>query len=139
MLDRGLPDGDGLALLQRMRSAGLGIPCLVLASSSSKCRRSLTSSAKMPATRGQPAAARDCTGSALSRARSMWRRSVRTSTADSSGLVRVPACDFRAEMCQTFMPNNFSALRNAIFSLSSRGRSTARNQSVPSLMLSMKG
>ena len=30
MLDRGLPDGDGLALLQRMRSAGLGIPCLVL-------------------------------------------------------------------------------------------------------------
>ena len=30
MLDRGLPDGDGLAVLQRMRSAGLGIPCLVL-------------------------------------------------------------------------------------------------------------
>ena len=30
VLDRGLPDGDGLALLQRMRSAGLGIPCLVL-------------------------------------------------------------------------------------------------------------
>ena len=37
-------------------------------------------------------------------------------------------------MRQTFMPNRFSALRNAIFSLSSRGRSTARNQSVPSLM-----
>jgi DNA-binding response OmpR family regulator len=30
VLDRGLPDGDGLALLQRMRTAGLGIPCLVL-------------------------------------------------------------------------------------------------------------
>jgi len=30
VLDRGLPDGDGLALLKKMRSAGLGIPCLVL-------------------------------------------------------------------------------------------------------------
>jgi len=30
VLDRGLPDGDGLALLKRMRHAGLGIPCLVL-------------------------------------------------------------------------------------------------------------
>jgi len=30
VLDRGLPDGDGLALLQRMRKAGLGVPCLVL-------------------------------------------------------------------------------------------------------------
>jgi len=30
ILDRGLPDGDGLALLQRLRAAGIGIPCLVL-------------------------------------------------------------------------------------------------------------
>ena len=30
VLDRGLPDGDGLVLLQRLRSAGLGLPCLVL-------------------------------------------------------------------------------------------------------------
>jgi DNA-binding response OmpR family regulator len=30
VLDRGLPDGDGLLLLQRLRGAGLGIPCLVL-------------------------------------------------------------------------------------------------------------
>jgi len=30
ILDRGLPDGDGLVLLQRLRSAGLRIPCLVL-------------------------------------------------------------------------------------------------------------
>jgi DNA-binding response OmpR family regulator len=30
VLDRGLPDGDGLALLHRVRRAGLGIPCLVL-------------------------------------------------------------------------------------------------------------
>jgi DNA-binding response OmpR family regulator len=30
ILDRGLPDGDGLALLQRLRNAGLGVPCLVL-------------------------------------------------------------------------------------------------------------
>lgn len=30
VLDRGLPDGDGLTLLKRMRSNGLGIPCLVL-------------------------------------------------------------------------------------------------------------
>ncbi len=30
VLDRGLPDGDGLALLHRMRKSGLGIPCLVL-------------------------------------------------------------------------------------------------------------
>ncbi|TLX62260.1 DNA-binding response regulator [Stutzerimonas nosocomialis] len=30
ILDRGLPDGDGLTLLQRLRSAGLGLPCLVL-------------------------------------------------------------------------------------------------------------
>ncbi|MBL0917762.1 MAG: response regulator transcription factor [Hydrogenophaga sp.] len=30
VLDRGLPDGDGLALLQRMRASGVGIPCLVL-------------------------------------------------------------------------------------------------------------
>lgn len=30
VLDRGLPDGDGLTLLHRMRSAGLGVPCLVL-------------------------------------------------------------------------------------------------------------
>lgn len=30
VLDRGLPDGDGLTLLHRMRIAGLGIPCLVL-------------------------------------------------------------------------------------------------------------
>jgi DNA-binding response OmpR family regulator len=30
ILDRGLPDGDGLALLQRVRNAGLGVPCLVL-------------------------------------------------------------------------------------------------------------
>lgn len=32
--------------------------------------------------------------------------------------------------CQTFIPNSFSAFRNAIFSLASRGRSTPRNQSV---------
>jgi DNA-binding response OmpR family regulator len=30
VLDRGLPDGDGLALLKRLRVAGLSIPCLVL-------------------------------------------------------------------------------------------------------------
>ena len=30
VLDRGLPDGDGLVLLQRLCSAGLGLPCLVL-------------------------------------------------------------------------------------------------------------
>lgn len=30
ILDRGLPDGDGLALLQRLRGAGLRVPCLVL-------------------------------------------------------------------------------------------------------------
>ncbi|MFY9511555.1 MAG: response regulator transcription factor, partial [Rubrivivax sp.] len=30
VLDRGLPDGDGLLLLQRLRQAGLGLPCLVL-------------------------------------------------------------------------------------------------------------
>lgn len=30
ILDRGLPDGDGLTLLQRLRHAGLRLPCLVL-------------------------------------------------------------------------------------------------------------
>ncbi|MFY9512690.1 MAG: response regulator, partial [Rubrivivax sp.] len=30
VLDRGLPDGDGLLLLQRLRQAGLCLPCLVL-------------------------------------------------------------------------------------------------------------
>lgn len=30
VLDRGLPDGDGLKLLNRMRTSKLGIPCLVL-------------------------------------------------------------------------------------------------------------
>lgn len=30
VLDRGLPDGDGLALLQRLRDAGSSMPCLVL-------------------------------------------------------------------------------------------------------------
>lgn len=30
VLDRGLPDGDGLQLLQRLRQAGQSIPCLVL-------------------------------------------------------------------------------------------------------------
>lgn len=30
VLDRGLPDGDGLVLLQRLRAAGSGIPCLLL-------------------------------------------------------------------------------------------------------------
>lgn len=30
ILDRGLPDGDGLILLQKMRRVGLGVPCLVL-------------------------------------------------------------------------------------------------------------
>lgn len=30
VLDRGLPGGDGLALLKRLRDAGLGTPCLVL-------------------------------------------------------------------------------------------------------------
>ncbi|WP_341679295.1 response regulator transcription factor [Niveibacterium sp. SC-1] len=30
ILDRGLPDGDGLNLLRRLRGSGLGIPCLVL-------------------------------------------------------------------------------------------------------------
>lgn len=28
--DRGLPDGDGLSLLHKLRKAGLGVPCLVL-------------------------------------------------------------------------------------------------------------
>jgi DNA-binding response OmpR family regulator len=30
VLDRGLPDGDGLVLLRKLRNAGLGVPCLVL-------------------------------------------------------------------------------------------------------------
>lgn len=30
VLDRGLPDGDGLVLLQRLRQAGMRVPCLVL-------------------------------------------------------------------------------------------------------------
>lgn len=30
VLDRGLPDGDGLVLLQRLRAAGVRVPCLVL-------------------------------------------------------------------------------------------------------------
>ncbi|MBX3604951.1 MAG: response regulator transcription factor [Piscinibacter sp.] len=30
ILDRGLPDGDGLRLLKRLREAELGVPCLVL-------------------------------------------------------------------------------------------------------------
>jgi DNA-binding response OmpR family regulator len=30
VLDRGLPDGDGLGLLRRLRGAGQGLPCLVL-------------------------------------------------------------------------------------------------------------
>lgn len=30
VLDRGLPDGDGLALLSKLRKAGLHVPCLVL-------------------------------------------------------------------------------------------------------------
>ena len=30
ILDRGLPDGDGLVLLQKLRKSGLGLPCLVL-------------------------------------------------------------------------------------------------------------
>jgi len=30
VLDRGLPDGDGLLLLKKLRNAGLGVPCLVL-------------------------------------------------------------------------------------------------------------
>jgi DNA-binding response OmpR family regulator len=30
VLDRGLPDGEGLALLRRLRTAGLSLPCLVL-------------------------------------------------------------------------------------------------------------
>lgn len=30
VLDRGLPDGDGLSLLHRLRKAGVGVPCLVL-------------------------------------------------------------------------------------------------------------
>jgi len=30
VIDRGLPDGDGLVLLQRMRRTGIGMPCLVL-------------------------------------------------------------------------------------------------------------
>lgn len=30
VLDRGLPDGDGLVLLKKMRNEGLSVPCLVL-------------------------------------------------------------------------------------------------------------
>jgi DNA-binding response OmpR family regulator len=30
VIDRGLPDGDGLVLLQHMRRAGISVPCLVL-------------------------------------------------------------------------------------------------------------
>lgn len=30
VLDRGLPDGDGLVLLQHLRNAGIRVPCLVL-------------------------------------------------------------------------------------------------------------
>jgi DNA-binding response OmpR family regulator len=30
VLDRGLPDGEGLALLRKLREAGLSLPCLVL-------------------------------------------------------------------------------------------------------------
>lgn len=30
IIDRGLPDGDGLALVQRLRAAGKGTPCLIV-------------------------------------------------------------------------------------------------------------
>jgi DNA-binding response OmpR family regulator len=30
VIDRGLPDGDGLALVKRLRTAGLGTPCMLL-------------------------------------------------------------------------------------------------------------
>ena len=30
VIDRGLPDGDGLALVKRLRAAGMGTPCLML-------------------------------------------------------------------------------------------------------------
>lgn len=30
VLDRGLPDGEGMTLLKRLRASGLGIPCLIL-------------------------------------------------------------------------------------------------------------
>lgn len=45
-----------------------------------------------------------------------------------------PASFDLARMRQTFIPKSFSAFRKAIFSLASRGRLTARNQSVPSFM-----
>ena len=32
VVDRGLPDGDGLALVQRLRAANIRIPCLMLTS-----------------------------------------------------------------------------------------------------------
>jgi len=30
VLDRGLPDGDGLVLLKKLRNSGMGVPCLLL-------------------------------------------------------------------------------------------------------------
>lgn len=76
----------------------------------------------------------------------MHRCSIRHPLAVSSGysqsdlrscrpLTRNQAASFhQVRMRQTFMPKSFSAFRKAIFSLASRGRSTARNQSVPSFM-----